>query len=95
MDHYRLQTLSERQDEHMFSIMYRQSKRLELLDTARPRVCLRGRWKIKFKKYKRTYEKYLKSPLARGITLCDRLSEEVQKSTTKFKFKKNIQQLYR
>ena len=91
MDHYRLQTISERQDEHTFSIMYRQSKRLELLDTARPRVCLRGRGKITFKKYKRTY---LKSPLARGIMLWDRLSEEVEKSTTKLKFKKNIQQVY-
>ena len=44
-------------------------------------------------KDKRTYEKYLKSPLARGISLWDRLSEEVQKSTTKFKFKRCIQRM--
>ena len=61
MNHYKLQSLSEWQDKHTYSIMYRQSKRLELLDPDRPRVCLRD--KIKFKKYKRTYEKYLKSPL--------------------------------
>ena len=94
MNHYRLQPLSDRQDEHTLSIMYRQSKKVDLLDLDRPRVNLRGRGKIKFKKYKRTYEKYLKSPLARGITLWDRLSEEVQKSTTKFKYKKCIQRLY-
>ena len=73
--------------------MYRLSKNIELLDFDRPRVRLRGRDKIKFKKYKRTYEKYLKSPLARGISLWDRLSEEVLKSTTKFKFKRCIQRM--
>ena len=94
MNHYRLQPLSDRQDEHTLSIMYRQSKIADLLDLDRRRVNLRGRGKINFKKYKRTYEKYLKNPLARGITLWDRLSEEVEKSTTKFKYKKCIQRLY-
>ena len=51
MNHYRLQSLSELQDEHTYSIMYRQSKGLELWDPDRPRVCLRGRDQIKFKKY--------------------------------------------
>ena len=57
---------------------YRLSKNTELLDFDRPRFHLRGRDKIKLKKYKRTYEKYLKSPLARGISLWDRLSEDAE-----------------
>ena len=40
-------------------------------------MCLRGRDKIKFKKYKRTDEKYIKSQLCCGITLWDRLLEKV------------------
>ena len=88
---YRIPSIETRQDEHLCSLMYILSKDSELLHHARPNMHLRGRNKIKFKPYKRTYEKYLKSPLARGISLWDRLAEQVQKSTTKFKFKKNVQ----
>ena len=73
--------------------MYGLSKRHDLIEEDRPEIHLRGRNKIKFKKYKRTYEKYLKSPLSRGVSLWDRLHEDVQKSTTKFKFKKCIQNI--
>ena len=87
---YKIQPTSQRQDEHLCSLMYRLSKNPILLDHERPRVHLRGRQKVKFKQYRRTYEKYLKSPLARGTSLWDRLPEAVQKSTTKFKFKKCV-----
>ena len=90
---HRIPPIKIRQDEHLLSMMYRLSKKDELLEHERPNIHLRGRNKIKFKKYKRTYEKYLKSPLARGISLWDRLPENVQKSTTKFKFKKCIQDI--
>ena len=86
---YRIPEIGVRQDEHSCSL----SKNPELLTHARPRVHLRNRGKIKFKSYKRTYEKYLKSPLSRGMSLWDRLPENVQKSTTKFKFKKNVQDI--
>ena len=36
------------------------------------------------------HEKYLKSPLSRGITMWDRIPESVQRSTTKVKFKRDI-----
>ena len=90
---YNIPLIDVRQDEHMCSLMYRLSKNAELIHHCRPRVHLRNRGKIEFKTYKRTYEKYLKSPLARGISLWDRLPEGVQKSTTKFKFKKCIQDI--
>ena len=90
---YRIPQICVRQDEHLCSLMYRLSKNPELLTHTRPRVHLRNRGKIKFKPYKRTYEKYLKSPLARGISLWDRLPENVQKSTTKFKFKKSVRKI--
>ena len=90
---YEIQPISQRQEEHLCSLMYRLSKNPTLLDHARPRGHLRGRQKIKFKQYRRTYEKYLKSPLARGTSLWDRLPEAVQKSTTKFKLKKCVQEI--
>ena len=90
MQIYRIQPIGQRQDEHLCSLMYRLSKDPALLNHSRPRVRLRCHNKIKFKKYKRTYQLYLKSPLARGTSLWDRLPEAVQKSTTKFKFKKHI-----
>ena len=90
---YRIHPISQRQDEHLCTMMYRLSKNQALLNHDRPRVHLRCRQKVKFKTYKRVYEKYLKSPLSRGISLWDRLPEAVQKSTTKFKFKKAIQDI--
>ena len=93
MNFYTLKPVTKRQDEHLYSTMYRLSKNPNLIDEERQEIHLRGRNKVKFKKYKRTYEKYLKCPLARDITLWDRLVENVQRSTTKFKFKREIQNL--
>ena len=90
---YRLKPVSKRQDKHLYALMYGLSRKHDPVEHERPEIHLRGRNKIKFKKYKRTYEKYLKSPLARGITLWDRLDENVQRSTTKFKFKKCIERI--
>ena len=93
MRKYRIQPIRQRQDEHLCSLMYRLSKNSAMLKHTRPRMHLRGRQKIKFKTYKRTFEKYLKSPLSRGTSLWDRLPEAIQRSTTKFKFKKSIQEI--
>ena len=90
---YCLTPISKRQDEHTYSLMYRLSTKSSFLVHNRPNIHLRSRGKIKFKTHKRTYEKYLKSPLSRGISLWDRLAENVQKSTTKCKFKKCIQNI--
>ena len=93
MELYQLKPVVKRQDEHLLSLMYGLSKKSDLVEHERPEIHLRCRNKVKFKKYKRTYEKYLKCPLARGVTLWDRLNENVQRSTTKFKFKKSIQDI--
>ena len=90
---YKICSIDVRQDEHVCSLMYGLSKNTELILHHRLRVRLRKRDKIKFKPYKRTYEKYLKSPVAREISLWDRLPEGVQKSTTKFKFKRAVQDI--
>ena len=89
-DLYGLKSVTKRQDEHLYTLMYGLSKRLDHIEEHRPEVHLRGRNKVKFRKYKRTFEMFLKCPLARGVFLWDRLHEDVQKSTTKFKFKKCI-----
>ena len=90
---YRLAQLKERRAEHLCVVMYRVSKKQELLENHRPAVNLRSKNKIKFKVRRRDKEKYLKSPLSRGIVLWDRIPEEIQKSTTKVKFKKHIKSL--
>ena len=89
---FRLEPLQLRRAEHLACTMYRLSKRICLLEKGRPGIHLRSRNKVKFKKYNRTYEKYLKNPMARGIILWDRIPESVQRSTTKVKFKQGIKQ---
>ena len=62
-----------------------------MLELHRPKVklCSTGNKKIKFKKRKlRQCEMYLYSPLSRGIRIWDMLMAEVQKATTKVKFKR-------
>ena len=95
INHYRIIPVEKQQDEHLCSFMYRMSKNPTLLCHDRPEIHLRGHNKIKFMPYNRTYERYLKSPLSRGTSLWDRLPEEIQRSTTKFKFKKQTQDLLR
>ena len=90
---HRLNMLKFRRAEHLACSMYRLSTDTTRLERSRPNVHLRSRNKIKFKSHKRTYEKYLRSPLSRGITLWDRIPKQVQRSTTKVKFKKAIKPL--
>ena len=88
---YRLQPLKIRRAEHLSAMMYCLSKDSTKMEKARPIIHLRSQNKIRFKIYKRQYEKYLKSPLSRGVVLWDRIPESVQRSTTKVKFKKSLQ----
>ena len=87
---YRIKPLKERRAEHLSLVMYRLSKENLYVEKARPEIHLRNRNKIKFKAHKRVHERYLKSPLSRGISMWDRLPESVQRSTTKVKFKRDI-----
>ena len=70
---------------------------MDYVDTCRPKLSLRSNSKIKVKlKFKiRTTKltKVLNSPYYRGVRLWDRLSEETQKATTKFKFKNILTKL--
>ena len=79
---YRITPLKERRAEHLGLVMYRLSKDNRYIEMTRPEIHLRNRNKIKFKSHKRVYEKYLKSPISRGITMWDRILEAVQRSTT-------------
>ena len=87
---YRISSLKLRRAEHLGLIMYRLSTEDCYIERGRPMVNLRSNNKIKFVSHNRQYEKYLKSPLSRGITLWDRIPEAIQKSTTKVKFKTGI-----
>ena len=93
---YNVQPLKLRWREHILCLMYRQSKKKKRLEIKRPRINLRSNNKVKFKKpLMRTYELYLKSPLCRCIKIWETLSSEIQKATTKVKFKNLIRPICR
>ena len=70
--------------------MYRISKIEAYLDTSRPEIILRNRDKIKFVTAKTKLTKVTKSPYYRGVSLWDMLPQQVQRATTKVRFKKLI-----
>ena len=91
---YRIQPLRLRWRKHICCMMFRQSKSTDKLDYVRPLIRLRSNKKVKFKKVlKRNYQLYLKSPMARGIKIWESLTAEMQKGTTKVKFKTMIKPL--
>ena len=90
---YKLQVPKYRRNEHHCAVMYRMSKQGGTLDNYRPPIRLRNRNKIKFKSSKRNLEGVLKSPLYRGIKLWDRIPENIQRSVTKVKFKRELKKL--
>ena len=93
---YNLQPLKLRWREHILCLMYRQSHMEHKLDMARPAINLRSNNKIKFKKTRmRTYEMYLRSPLYRCSKIWEMLTYDVQRATTKVKFKNLIKQICR
>ena len=85
---YGIQHLCLRYREHISCFMYRQSKKPGMLDLDRPTINLRSNKKVKFKKKsKYRYTIYLKSPKVRGMKVWNMLPANVQKATTKVKFK--------
>ena len=78
--YYRITPLNERRAEHLCVVMHRLSKNDHLLDISRPEIHLRNHNKVKFKTHNRINEKYLKSPILRGVTMWDRIPESIQSS---------------
>ena len=76
--------------EHHSAIMYRLSKKGQLLDNFRPNINLRSNRKIKFKIRRRNMQKFLKSPMSRGIKIWNRIPQAIQRSVTKVKFKNDL-----
>ena len=77
---YRLTPLKLRRAGHLSLLIFPRSKNQLYLDNVRPTINLRGRHKITFKKYKRQNEKYMPSPLARGLIMWDQIPEQIQSS---------------
>ena len=88
--YYRLQSPRRRRMEHHSAIMYRLSKKGQLLDNFRPNINLRSNRKIKFKIRRRNMQKFLKSPMSRGIKIWNRIPQAIQRSVTKVKFKNDL-----
>ena len=93
---YNIQPLKLRWREHILCLMYRQSKKRKLIDVERPRMNLRSNDEVKFQKVlMRGYELYLRSPMCRCTKIWDMLKAEVQRATTKVKFKLLIKTMCR
>ena len=90
---YGLDELGIRRKRHHLAVMFRHSKSNLHLDEDRPEVTLRNRNKLKFKIRTTQLTKVQKSPYHRGVSLWDRLPEEVQKATTKVKFKNYVNKI--
>ena len=88
---YNLRPLTERRRVHHLALMYRLAHSGYSIDNARPAINLRSKNKVKFLTPATKLTKILNSPFYRGARLWDMLSEDVQRATTKFKFKKLIQ----
>ena len=87
---YAIESLKSRRKKHHLSLMYRLSRIDSYIDLARPKIDLRSRNKIKFSMAKTELTKVMKSPYYRGVSLRDMLPEEVQRVTTKVRFKRLI-----
>ena len=90
LSNYRITPLKEHRAEHLSAVMYLFSKDDKYLDNSRPEINLWNRNKVKLKTFKRVHEKYLKSPFSQGLKMCDRISESVQRATTKVKLKRDL-----
>ena len=74
--------------EHIACVMYIQSRDMNNVELCKPRINLHSNKKIRFKIRKmRQYELYLRSPQSRGNNIWDMLTAEMQKATTRVKFK--------
>ena len=87
---YGIEPLKTRRCKHHLALMYRLSKIDSYIESTRPEIVLRNRNKIKFLVPKTKLTKVMKSPYYRGTTIWDMLTEEVQRATTKVRFKKQI-----
>ena len=81
---------TERRRKHHLALMYMISRINLYIDDERPEIILRNRNKIKFKTPITKLTKVLKSPFYRGARLWDMLTEDLQRATTKVKFKQII-----
>ena len=87
---YNIEPLKDRRHRHHLALMYRLSRIDRYIDADRPDITLRSRNKIKFQTPRTKLTKVMNSPFYRGARLWDMLAEEVQKATTKVRFKRLI-----
>ena len=84
---YSLKPLIERRVEHQLCLMYRLSHNSEYVKKHRPTINLRSNAKVKFPTRTTKLTMVLNSPYYRCVRLWDQLPENIQKATSKVKFK--------
>ena len=90
LDLYGLMSLAEQRRKHQLCLMYRLGHNLDYIDRRHPDINLTCNQKVKFKLKHTRLSKTSNSPYHRAVRLWDRLSLEMQRSTTKVKFKKAL-----
>ena len=82
-----LKELKSRRKDHMCCLMYDVSKNPVNLVRRTEGTVLRNTNKVRFECKRIDLTKVLESPFYRGVSLWNRLSEEMQRALTKVKFK--------
>ena len=93
MELYGIEPLWKRRKHHHLLVMYRHAQDTANLNCSRPGIILRSSTKIKFRNRKTALTKVQKSPYNRGVSLWDRLPADVQRATTKVKFKNMVRNM--
>ena len=91
---YGLLTPTMRRHEHHSMIMYRQCRDIGNLDNYRPAMVLRSNKRIKFRHHKTNLRGIDKSPMIRGIKIWNLIPCEIQRATTKVKFKTSLRKFH-
>ena len=84
---YRHIELVNRRSQHLLALMYRHAQTESNLDNYRSEINLRNNRKVKFKIPKNSLTKVKKSPFYQGVKLWNKIGRDVQRATTKVKFK--------
>ena len=93
MELYGIEPLWKRRKHHHLLVMYRHAQDTANLNCSRPGIILRSSSKIKLRDRKTALTKVQKSPYNRGVSLWDRLPADVQRATTKVKFKNMVRDM--
>ena len=90
---FKIENLETRRNRSLLRLMFTQSKKAENIKEVKEHMVLRNSTKVKLVSDFTRLTKVQHSPYYRGLKLCDKLPERVQKEPSKLKFKREIVKL--